>query len=119
MKATELRIGNLVYIKASGTDLRKTDGDLCEISAQHILNIEKHSYIEVNPIPLTEEWLLKFGIKNKKLPKGGFEIFKFGKHFNITTEEREGNQGFLVSCEYVHQLQNLYFALTEEELVCL
>jgi hypothetical protein len=68
------------------------------------------------PIPLTEEWLLKLGFKNEHNPIyfsiDGFYIEY--KNDEFTTEV--GECSYLV-LEYVHQLQNLYFALTGEELV--
>ena len=49
IKANELRIGNLVYDNLGGT--LKIKGISLESDLSHI-----------KPIPLTEEWLLKFGI---------------------------------------------------------
>ena len=69
------------------------------------------------PIPLTEEWLIKFGFKRL------FDKFWMKKHLLLNNgfvpmftdgnyhEEEIGEQ-----LKYVHQLQNLYFALTGEEL---
>lgn len=71
---------------------------------------------DVFPIPLTEEWLLELGFQKKE--KGYakltemMEIFEisFGKHIEIN------RVSFNNQIKYVHQLQNLYFALTGEEL---
>ena len=49
MKATELRLGNLIYTKVKHIDL----GVLLE-------NPESNEY---EPIPLTDEWLLRFGFE--------------------------------------------------------
>jgi len=114
MKANELRIGNLVQHKYSG--IIKTD-----INAISIVEIQNREDIEeiYSPIPLTEEWLLKFG------------FVKLGKLDFFYISEQEMN--FKVSCDlkmiawynlqlhgveikHVHQLQNLYFALTNTEL---
>jgi hypothetical protein len=90
---------------------------------------------EVNflkPIPLTEEWLLKFGFKQK--PINGFEINyftdckesaeKMGILINLCsnrcaildtdTDEQSAMTSKIIY--YVHQLQNIYFALTGSEL---
>lgn len=72
----------------------------------------------IEPIPLTEEWLLKFGFKKigriyrlgnfkyviSKLPKGssGYGYFIMWKGFELDCKPRN-----------VHQLQNLVHALTE------
>lgn len=68
---------------------------------------------EANPIPLTEEWLLKFGFGKEngypyKFPNGVLKIRNgvyFFKHNDIE-----------IDLHFVHQLQNLYFALTGKEL---
>jgi hypothetical protein len=70
----------------------------------------------IKPIPLTEEWLLKFGFSKKVdylLQKRGFSIC-FEKHGDIFECFLES---IGIEIEYVHQLQNLYFALTNEELI--
>jgi len=71
---------------------------------------EKHS---PKPIPLNEEWLLKFGFVRDKLEvrtfyKGDFEIYLpiFLQYKDLV----------LNKCKHVHQLQNIYHALTGKEL---
>ncbi len=86
----------------------------------------------IKPIPLTEEWLLRFG----------FEIYDSGRHnsphaiketirlsgiggyngdveeFKITDKIYWFLSGYEhTEIQYVHQLQNLYHALTGEELI--
>lgn len=76
--------------------------------------------LPLKPIPLTEEWLFKFGFSitenqadilvnnryNLRVTDLGYiSIQKWTKMINL-----------MVCCEYVHQLQNLYFELTREEL---
>lgn len=110
MKASELRIGNLVYGYKTVWDVDSTD--FCNIGV-----IETYK-----PIPLTEEWLLKFGfeLQPKKndlnswyyIEKGKFSMNNargFWSHSPIYLED-------VVEIKYVHQLQNLYYALTGEEL---
>jgi len=72
-------------------------------------------YVEVNPIPITEEWLEKFAFKK-------VTSFVFGKSTgvgNILIEDTPSYHWVGWSqypIKYVHQLQNLYYALTGEEL---
>ena len=71
---------------------------------------------EVKPIELTEEWLIKFGFKkmNYKLLN---KIVFYSETWDIEFSDNEfymPDIGIVV--KYVHQLQNLYFALTNEEL---
>ena len=67
------------------------------------------------PIPLTPEILVKAGFVNGKLNK--FYVFGNG---NLTVEGYEADYNGLyignIKNIYVHQLQNLYFALTGDEL---
>ena len=133
----ELRIGNLVI------DYEKTTHSVCGIKNNIIYSwwlinsvplikmmpkdaggvLEEDPYIEhvgyYNPIPLTEDWLIKFG----------FEL----NHWETENRDQKTmcldgqsievweNSSFYMSeidlfIKSVHQLQNLYFALTGEEL---
>ena len=119
MKANELRIGNYVYFHGDAEEINMVDG--CEIigrEEQPSCHIE-----EFEPIPLTEEWLLKFGFKkqlDKSFAKNNFSIF-LDKRFKTNLFLQENQENFKwfsyeLKVEYIHQLQNLYFALTCEEL---
>lgn len=114
MKATELRIGNFIQI----------NGEVYETLAITIASIDKFK-IDFEPIPLTEEWLEKLGFWSKyksnhlKWSFYGFDIDQ------ISDEDENGNEipqeqifhyAYQYDIKYVHQLQNLYFALTGKEL---
>jgi hypothetical protein len=117
MKATELRIGNLVNYCNSE---RVLDAEL-------FLQLLKYT-TPFEPIPLTEEWLLKFGfekIKDFNVYTNVWELKGFmvslGEYINIHVDwadDGADNYHSIVVYEelYVHTLQNLYFALTSEEL---
>jgi hypothetical protein len=70
---------------------------------------------ELEPIQLTEEWLLKFGFKLNHNQRwyglDGFYMRKIDDKF-----ETEVGECSYKTIDYVHQLQNLYFALNDEEL---
>jgi len=117
MKANELRIGNLVF------DRRKEIIEVGPVLLTQLILWQDTHYSRkppCDPIPLTEEWLLKFGF-------GGKDPFTY---LHIKTNELEfhwGNNnlnvisydlgaGITFNVQYIHQLQNLYFALTGEEL---
>ncbi len=77
----------------------------------------KHKY---KPIPLTEEWLVKFGFREELLY---WVIDMMGTELSIIKESGSALVGLEHECggtdlkiQHVHQLQNLYFALTGEEL---
>lgn len=117
MKASELRIGNLVYFKNTH--------DVAKVELIHNNHFdcrdEYGSFIpngNYEPIELTEEWLLKFYFTQKL---GNWELPNFRFHIN-----KPMNYDGFVFCDgysvitdkihYVHQLQNLYFALCGDEL---
>ena len=114
MKASELRIGNWVW------------NDVQEIPVQvDVRIISQQTYRKPNqglwePIPLTEEWLLKFGFAEKyKSASNRWNIKGFELH---DCEDDHGDlkgdfmYKFQLHVKYVHQLQNLYFALIGQEL---
>lgn len=104
MEAKEFRIGNAIWLVDKNKAYVIQDGhdiDECENNEM------------VKPIQLTEEKLLKCGFEN--IVDGNFwdkniciHVSKDGLY--ILTEQRR------VYVKYLHQLQNLYFALTGEEL---
>lgn len=106
MEAKDLRIGNLVQSR---------DGMFFEVTSEDLMFIESGS--NCKPIPLTEEWLVKFGFE--KDFNGFYKLFKESEVPVLIKDGFWTCDGicFSVNCLYhVHQLQNLYFALTGEEL---
>jgi hypothetical protein len=123
MKASELRIGNWLnwYSKYH-----------CNGYFDKQLEIEDFTQTDLSsarPIPLTEEWLLKFGkwIKEDNLFIRRLDTINDALRLDYINSDGElcwefyvyNIAGQRVGCayiKYVHQLQNLYFALTGEEL---
>lgn len=109
MKANELRIGNI--IGSIHTDITwKVDLFLFnEI-------FDDQTYLDhLKPIPLTEEWLINFGFYNSERLKNSF--IKNGVHIYIQdTAFWYDLANDSIEVKTIHQLQNLYFALTGEEL---
>ena len=105
MKANELRIGNWVLNQGEPIELTKQKFKMAVIS----FNCQ-----EIKPIPLTEEWLVRFGFKKRKC---GNYIWWIHARIQFTDKMELLIDGNLwIEIESVHQLQNLYFALTGEEL---
>lgn len=166
LSAKELRIGN--YINAPHGDVQIEY--FTEIGA-HFIDGNGGTFASLRPIPLTEEWLLKFGLKPMKCisfdwkteyiikpNKCGWSIgvllcdypednpncgcvsilepedievsgvppdlcskenwtkedIKRAEHY--TVKFNKWRQPIAYYIKYVHQLQNLYFALAGEEL---
>lgn len=118
MKATELRIGNVIM---DYEEIITVDGiDDIDVFNKNIGDIPLHT---INPVQITEEWLLKFGFE--KTYESQFRL-KYdhprnyiGYDFSKTEEKSMEDfrfYGHYIKIKYVHQLQNLYFALTGEEL---
>ena len=121
MKAQHLRIGNLLKYC--------DDGSIFTVDGIHEYGIDCHddvenSYMEYEnfePIPLTEEWLFKFGFENDDDDFLKDIDERTGIHISLKTGRYllEGYDGVIkIPCEikYVHELQNLYYALTKKEL---
>lgn len=110
MDAKELRIGNYVYAQ-SGKLVVNRD------SIYKVENVNIQSARKYEPIPLTEEWMLKFGFEESYWQASG----KFAHWIKDGADWFDGDLNCIVyyrvtEIKYVHQLQNLYFALTGEEL---
>jgi len=111
---TDLRTGNVLsYTTAEGDDLDTAIDwqDLKWLDEDPIGFNSVHK-----PTLVTEEWLQKLGFewKNQGLRKDNICIRQFGFGFSIFMSNEAFN--FNIDLKHVHQLQNLYFALTGKEL---
>ncbi len=115
MNSNELRIGNY-YSCASNEGIIYPRVKTIQYNEFGFLSdIDGTNFGICKPIPLTEEWLLRFGFEWY----GRITGWTINEH---SINEKNGcfefciNKEFSVELKYVHQLQNLYFALTGEEL---
>jgi len=124
MKTTELRQGNLVYkIRPDGKEIIEVENIY-----KHFINGLGISAIE--PIPLTEEWLLNLGFERKSWFSKGivieciyyqlnyFVVYLLPNSFEIELINRSGDQFNLYRNfkKEVHILQNAFLTLEEKEL---
>ena len=123
----DLKIGNLFYY-----------GDrLAEVSTIHRTHFYCEEYktriafgnsiqLSFKPIPLTEEWILKFGFEVNTY---GYVIGKDNLNIHIWMHDDglvrdielsstmiSGAYPKIENFKYVHQIQNLYYSLFGEEL---
>jgi hypothetical protein len=118
MKAEELRIGNLIKWDSTG-DIEK----VVKIGYNNVNNVHES---DLQPIPLTEEWLAKFGFR--PLNDHEFSLWvdeweclslyaePYPKSFVIGLSRGLKDIWNKSNIQNLHQLQNLYFALTGQEL---
>jgi hypothetical protein len=142
MKANELRLGN--WVDNGGGDNYIIDTSwMMDIMNEAQVN---NGMAEVKPIPLTEEWLDKFRDKDEDVIEwtspfhsyrycfDNSKVYILKNYFDVVINDdgvffilqglddnSERSTGYYdtadVKLEYVHQLQNLYFALTGNELL--
>ena len=130
MKENELRLNNLVMVNYKTDLLSKVtwiqEGSINVIFDRQpdLVNGVVCSVNDLIPIPLTEEWLLKAGFEKSFKNDYWFSIKIGDKRLlvsilgNIEIEKWDRTMiNFLSICQYIHQLQNLYFSLCGEELV--
>lgn len=128
MKATELRIGNLIEYKIEDKlDERKEWWEISKVDFQDLTWLDSNPEdANFRPIEITEEWLLKFGFEDITGVDYILHIDVDFKLILIPADafypqiDKADDVGWssisLNKIEYIHQLQNLYFTLTGEEL---
>jgi hypothetical protein len=127
MKNTELRIGNHVLFAENGIEFII---DLIDETGLLVHNEIEETWIELdafNGISLTEALLLEFGFEfygdgyendeTFKVYKNGINIaVSESFHLLVLIDEDTYYNFRWTEIKYAHQLQNLYFALTNREL---
>jgi hypothetical protein len=111
MKQTELRLGNLTsagVVTEINTDCFYVHDGECSL---------KNTWFDIQPIPLTEEWLIACGFTKDSdidyryyLIHGGLAYDLDDNSIRIDDTWEYGKRMF------VHEIQNLYHALTGQEL---
>ena len=118
MKVEELMIGNYISdIHASESSywqVKQLLGKVCYYGDYY-----SEEYENLKPIPLTEEWLVRFGFENcingwwsenelfnVKFIDNDIEIYLSGSDNDLAYKK----------IKYVHQIQNLYYIIIGEHL---
>lgn len=118
MKSNELRVGNLVWDNYGGiykvVNINSEGFDYIDAVKPNFKAIGRYELESLEPIPITEEWLKRFGFEIlvgwlDVWRKDGFDRFDLtaigdGFYFNDT------------QIEFVHQLQNAFFYIEQTEL---
>lgn len=123
LTSQELRIGNLLYYHLTE--------DVCEVnyigekSFDCKTELGSMAHGVYDPIPLTERWFHILGLD--KSDEGDYYEIQIGNNLNLTIDAGDLTAGIALQWRaqgsnifgkalYVHQLQNLYFSLSSEEL---
>jgi len=139
MESHELRIGNYVIHNSKyGKNIKQVKGIIADIDRQKndsiiFFNPGGLTYPKINecePIFITKEWLIKFGFV--KIPESdSYQTANNDDVIYYIDDETEGlyyvsfgddpmfcmeDLGGLKYISYIHELQNIYFALIGEEL---
>ena len=133
--AQELRIGNYVNCPNKNipwfciTEFEYLNAYDCKVGMQFIPKTHPYTWLlkDLSPIPLTNEWYLRLGFENDQINGWKINITKNAinpRFIFIDSEDRlnvvdSDGYGIVIAyhVKYVHRLQNLYYTLTEEELI--
>jgi len=118
MKVKELRIGNLLMDNLTGAILRvdelTLDGKIVTyVIDRSLFPLPKGWKAEV--IPLTDELLINFGFERSGMYFVKDQVYVYLAAHIAHDYEYRFNYTY-TPIRYVHQLQNLYFFLTNKEL---
>lgn len=146
IKAEELRLGNKIYCDELNIDTGEWHQKVIEVSYRDIYNLlNGHDMIKgaYEGIPITEEILLNYGFeKSYRMGFGGNTPLEYNPMVQDTSTEGKIIYNYKTNCyaiasftlmvrrnsffvdwiggaseiKYLHQLQNIYFSLTQEEL---
>lgn len=119
MKPNELRIGNMVNLKNCNqvNIIAINDSQISYWNDGYNDIYENIDHFE--PIPITEEWLKKCGFDENfatinliNFYEVYFERYENDIYLMTTNNPNE----YTIKIDYVHQLQNIYFTLTGNEI---
>lgn len=127
IKSNELRCGNLVWDNYGGiykvVNINSEGFDYIDAVKPSFKAIGRHELESIEPIPLTEEWLKRFGFEEQEIQTKSDGTTEIGFVKDIMMVLKGNNFYYAAPYGYpnaritqVHQLQNLYFALTQTEL---
>ena len=119
MKPQELKIGNLVCYNGEVVKVEQiTKHKIGYHTKPNETRLNYARLCEVEPIPITEELLLKCGFDK---PCDGVYEHNYGE-FEVTKEQEKwwvtwnGGADFWFEIKHLHQLQNAYYLVTGKEL---
>jgi hypothetical protein len=117
IKANELRIGNKVDYYGNIVTINYINDT--DVGFSDYVPFDYPLLDEINPIPITDEWLVRLGFEEDG-PEWYWlsvkdKLTSIGYSYSIKRQVIDFCE-IEITITHVHQLQNLYFALTGEEL---
>ncbi len=119
LKIEEIRIGNYVNYFSESAE-RWFDNHVVDINMLECIEDGRSDH--AHGIPLTEQWLLDLGFEKVQDNVYSIDTVVSPLRFCLWKDNflwRFGFDGITMHCfkmDYVHQLQNLYYAITGQEL---
>ena len=136
MKSNEFRIGNIASYAWKTCEIASISGIKYAFGQQDVIlyfhdtnKTEQHIVSSIAPVISNSEWLTRLGFRRDDnlnwwlMPEGnpyqGHYIMEMANGWAWFIDfDKEGTNTHMVGCgEYVHELQNLCFALTGWELI--
>ena len=113
IEAKDLSIGNLVFVYDTGYEKWLP----IKIKKENF----NYSLKNFKPIPITEEWLLRFGFVDNVIKLNSEWLYlkielNVQNFDNVLIGDNRNGIRLPYKLEFVHQLQNFYHSLTGEEL---
>jgi hypothetical protein len=124
MEANELRIGNKLHRDELDINTGKWHQMVIDVSYHDIHNlVNGHQMMKgaYEGIALTEDWLTRAGFEKEYendfmyVWRGVIFYFRMSD-MSLRRDYKQKTKSSVIEIKYVHQLQNLYFALTGQEL---
>ena len=110
LRVTELRIGNLIFQSGQITTIENISRSINDWE-----RVNNKRLFDCTPIPLTEEWLLDFGLEKYEFDHKNNQ-YRLKDILIVIRDGKFCDYGSSVILETVHQFQNFIFALTGKEL---
>lgn len=121
MRPKDIRLGNYIQWDDDSKEIIQVESiERGEEETKNMYFVNGGWIEDFLPVPISEDWLIKFGFTKDKTDnyfyghptyKTFYPIYKRGESFGFN-----GLGLSVKEFKYIHQLQNLYYSLTSEEL---
>lgn len=117
LKSSDIRIGNYLEFDGELSIVKEIDEQGLVVDIPKLEEKEWIDLFQFSVIPLTEEWLINLGFNNSQVSSLFTNKIALRNSIKSKFTLRVSDALAEIEVKYVHQLQNLYHALTGEELM--